>query len=403
MRLRTSPSGPPLTVPNSLAGSYFIDASTRTPRYQQNGTIAAPFSTITAAVAAANASSLQAVTFNIESSFAYAAEAPLVIPGGKIYIFQSSLRSCAFPGVAWTPTGSFTLNPLTASVLFLRNLQVTGPISIITGAVPATDARAGAENCGFDGPITQSGSSFITWNFSGISNAELIATTSTSVSSIVSAPVDLRNSDVFVSDTQFSAGCTSLRAGRLFAKSSTFEQNIFVHNTVFEAQGCLWKAIGRSVTFVGAPGIMTIDALTYSSFLLDAATLVNGNFFSALALLGNFGQSLAWDTVTPATQTHVVLPAIHPPGYYQINRSCFRRVTASAGTITPTINWTDPNVGPSSTAVTVSLVGTGIVALAGNTNLIYSNGNGAVSVVWTVAGVTGSPIIDIYSSATRVG
>lgn len=403
MRMRGSPSGPPLTVENSLAGVYFVDANTRTPRFQQNGSVSAPFSTLTAAVEAANARSQQAITFNIESSFAYAAEAPLQIPGGRIYIFQSSLRSCAFPGVVWTPTGSFTVDPLTASVLFLRNLQVTGPIDILTGAVPATDARAGAENCGFSGPITQSGSSFVTWNFSGISNAELIATTSTSVSSIVSAPVDLRNADVFVSDTQFAAGCTSIRAGRLFAKSSTFEQDIFAHNAVIEAQGCLWKAIGRSVTFVGAAGVMTVDALTYSSFLLDDTTLVNGNFFSALALLGDFGQSLAWDTVTPATQTHVVLPAVHPPGYYQINRSCFRRVTASAGTITPTTNWTDPNVGPTSTAQTVSLVGTGLVAIAANTNLIYTNGNGAVSVVWTVAGVTGSPVIDIYSSATRVG
>lgn len=384
------------------AGTLYINPATAIAAAAQNGTSNAPYSTLAAAVAVANASAVQAWRFVLSPSFAYAGEAPVTVPGGKIYLFESMLRSTTFPGFTWQPSGDFPSNPATASVLFLRNLQVVGPCTISDPGVPATDARAGTENCGFSGAgsITKTGTGGLTWNFAGVSNAELQATFSDSVASAIDAPVNLGNTDLFVSNTQFASNCTSLTCRRLFAKGCSFEQNINLSGTVAELQASVWKVAGRTVTFTGAPGTVLVDSLTYATHLTQNVAIANGGPSTIEAILSGVKQTLGYTGAAPVT--HTVLPANHPPGLYQINRCLMRDAAGLTGTVVATHNWHDSGGAQSASSAAASIVGTGIVVLAANNNVVFSDGTQAITVDWAPALVTGSPSMRLYSSAVRV-
>ena len=99
--------------------------------------------------------------------------------------------------------------------------------------------------------------------------------------------------------------------------------------------------------------------------------------------------------------TNVVMPAGHRPGLYSIWQATLCRVFASAGTVTIVVEWTHPDFG-----VVQHTVG---AANATNQRLFtrgqvsaWSSGAGPISVIYTPAGITGSPIVDVVDFATLV-
>jgi hypothetical protein len=126
--------------------------------------------------------------------------------------------------------------------------------------------------------------------------------------------------------------------------------------------------------------------------------------------------SIGWNASGPLALT--VLAAGHEAGLYCVGVDLITRTLATAGGLQRTTSYNAPTFGATSTG-TQNTFASGVSSgstgrpptTTGNVNSIYffmptfvrSDGSAAIVTTITPVGITGSPVIDVYASAIRVG
>lgn len=107
----------------------------------------------------------------------------------------------------------------------------------------------------------------------------------------------------------------------------------------------------------------------------------------------------AWDGVNPIVST--IAPAVHSPGLYEIVITGFIRTTGSAGSLSATIGWNQPNAGPTTLQVNFGAV-ISINTITGALRVIRSAGNAPITLTYFTTGLVGSPVIELASTTFQV-
>lgn len=156
-------------------------------------------------------------------------------------------------------------------------------------------------------------------------------------------------------------------------------------------------SLGGDLTVTGT---LTIDDVTYTSAQQQGHTITAGT----LVVLGGLnGQAKTLGYTAAAPVSLMLLPAGHPPGIYLVGVESNVRTAASGGSLTPALTFSTPTTGAVSNTQLIfsSLIATGVASLTPRT--FESTGATAMVLTYTPAVVTGSPVIDIFASANRIG
>lgn len=331
------------------------------------------------------------VSFIIAPSYSYSNEDPITIPPGKIWNFESILPSTS-PQFIWNPTGSFSQDPLTTSILFFRHMNLG---SITIDGYHATDVFFIAENCFINGLNITNGSS-ITIALQGNTNVVYDHLTTNLVASVVLNPIDCDQATILTQNTQFN---DTINCGKLFAKSCSFNNNIIVNNHVTE----IMESIFKSAVIFDFVTNGYLDQSTYGNYLLNNCQTNNGILSSDGVLISLLNDKF-WDTDIDGYNISLsILPANHPMGLYEFKMTV--TITKNiAGFITPTQIWSDPHVGPqSSDGSNISTNNMGAVNVVFGTSIIQSNGTIPLSLNLFYMGNPGVMRCWIAASAIRVG
>lgn len=283
-RVRPSPSGRAIDLLTynltalALPTTLYVDAATLTPLSDQYGTAVAPYSTLTAAVARANASSDIAFYFVI--SFGnYQSEAPLMLLSSRRYIFEGVFRSSVImrlPTVVWT-----VASPGTSFLLF-RNVEA-GLVTVLDGSPVSTTAVIVYENSACQGINAATSLATLTVLMSGTSLASYQTSTNTFVLAVARlAAINLNNGTLFAQNVQFDSTCPLVRALSVLAAGCAFSQSMQIEAETVEIRESLWTVAGGpfSLTFMGAAGLAFLDSSTQHHFDTGEVTLVNGSFIA---------------------------------------------------------------------------------------------------------------------------
>jgi hypothetical protein len=196
--------------------------------------------------------------------------------------------------------------------------------------------------------------------------------------------------DSFIQGTFFNCGFAASSGHDSFASGIFYQCNATTaHCTLFGTfHDC--QITGGAEIFTGS----TADLATFQQ--------AGGTTPAALTLFtGNTTKSnLGWNAAAPVTLT-LLLANHHPKGLYLVTAEFIKRTSATTGTATRTIDWSAPTIG----ALTKTTTGFDLAAsgatLQGETPLVIeSDGTADISVTFTPATVTGSPVIDVYATAT---
>jgi hypothetical protein len=107
-----------------------------------------------------------------------------------------------------------------------------------------------------------------------------------------------------------------------------------------------------------------------------------------------------WDTTS--TIIHTVLDSGHTPGVYLITSSIIVTTEADTGTLSRTIDWVAPTYGADSNSLG-SIVATVTGTQLQNSLTVVSDGTAAITVTYEATSITGTPVIDLYSTAMLQG
>ena len=108
----------------------------------------------------------------------------------------------------------------------------------------------------------------------------------------------------------------------------------------------------------------------------------------------------AWNA-SGNSNLQVVMSAPHTPGMYAITAQLFKRTAATAGTATRVITYSQPIAGAQTLSQAGNaLTGTGLIGQA--SIIVTSDGTVPITIQWQPTGITGSPVIDVYSGAVMV-
>lgn len=119
-------------------------------------------------------------------------------------------------------------------------------------------------------------------------------------------------------------------------------------------------------------------------------------------VIGQFEQApntqfqIGWLPAGGSSNLFTLLPAGHSPGTYNVAASLSKRTGATAG------NWTRNLTIPAPSFPALVIVDTG--TLTGTTYQVVgirqfvTDGTAAITAQWTAAGVTGAPVVDLYTS-----
>lgn len=112
---------------------------------------------------------------------------------------------------------------------------------------------------------------------------------------------------------------------------------------------------------------------------------------------------IGWQPALGPSDSLLVLPAGHPPGQYLVGFSTVVRVVGG-GSLTLTSSFTLPTIGASSFTIPgIVFSALGITSANSFNRCVVSNGLGPVRTQYVGVGVTGNPLIDVYSSAILIG
>lgn len=277
-RIRLSSSGPPIQVLEladaalGLRGAIFVDLNTLVETVQQNGSILAPFATVTQAIAALNEGETNREIFIALGD--YSSEPPLTLLPNRVYILTGSIRGITFaslPPLHWTVGGDLT------SLLVLRRCTV-GLLNIFDDSVPATEAVLSYEDCecrGINGATTVSPVTILMAGTIGAFDAEINHITVTATVRL--AAINVQFGLFYANNVAFQDTCPSVQVAAFLASNCSFEQNVFITTDV-EMRGCIWRDPGNLLTFTGSPGIAYLDLRTQNNFNVGQVTLVNGEY-----------------------------------------------------------------------------------------------------------------------------
>lgn len=280
-RLRLSSSGPPLEVLEladaalGLRGAIFVDTSTLVETSQQNGSVLAPFATITQAVALLHESDASREVFIALGD--YSSEPPLTLRPDRVYIFTGSIRGAPFanlPTIHWTVGGNLT------SILALRRCTV-GLLTIFDDAIPAVEAVLSYEDCecrGINGATTVSPITILMAGTIGAFDAEINHITVTATARL--AAINIQFGLFYANNVAFQVTCPSVQVHDLLASNCSFQQDIVITGSGLEMRSCIWRNSGRLVTFAGAVGDAFFDLRTQNNFNVGLVTLVNGQYIA---------------------------------------------------------------------------------------------------------------------------
>lgn len=277
-RLRFAPSGPPrdyLTLAqtaDSEPTTIYIDQSTRVAAADRNGSVLAPFATITEAIAFINEQ--PGVAWHLECAFGdYSAEPTIELLPNRRYVFDGVFRSSVLmrlPTFLWTVAG-----PDTSYVQF-RNVEA-GLVTIVDGSPISTVTVIVYENAACRGINAATSLATISMIISGISLASYQTSESTFAFAVArSAPILLNNGIIYAQNCQFDSTCTLIRAVSILANGCSFGQDIQITGTEVEIRDSRWTHLGHPFTFTGAAGTAFLDPTTQHSFDIGSAVLVNG-------------------------------------------------------------------------------------------------------------------------------
>jgi hypothetical protein len=230
---------------------------------------------------------------------------PIVIPQNVICTIQGFVSGQAALGnLTWQTSGG-----LLQSGLLLRNVSVPD-VTIVDGSSPASLAIMVFENVTVSpiffsgtGDITQTGTSTIQAQLSGISSAET-SLSGVVVSSLVAGAVTTAGAfNLGVENTAFSG---PVSASLLFAAGSQFDGNITIRGAEAELVSSRVGAI--TIEFSGAPGTLKLDTVPHYWFITNGATLVNGSIVSLGAVVINQTVEATVGTITAGGLATISLP-----------------------------------------------------------------------------------------------
>lgn len=326
----------------------------------------------------------------------YSAEPEVLVPDGVNYVFDGVVKrgGMRLPAFRWQPSGNLT------SWLTFRHTAV-GSLEIEDGPGGAAVAAVLSYDDCECGGVESVAAGQIRLNLQGINISTFVSVGPLGqVATTVTAPVIIANGVVFASRVQFTSGCTVVAVPVLLASGCVFEQDVELEADS-EVRNCIWRSGGFGITFA-VPGSLLVDSRTFQSIIEHAVVMTGGQYGTDEAVLSGHQTLLAWDATAPVGLT--VLEAPHPPGLYQINRCVMRNVAAITGTLAVQHDWEDPVRGAQTAAAAAQpLTATGIMNVPANNNVVRSSGAVAITQTFIPAAVTGSPSVDLHSSAVRVG
>jgi hypothetical protein len=249
------------TSTTSLSSTLWVDAGTTVAALEQDGSTERPYSTVTAAVAVANASATTAWHFIVEFGD-YSSEAQVTIPQNRNYVFEGAAKIGAvmvLPSFLWQPSGNLT------SALVFRT-AVVGKVEIEDGiGGPTTSAFLVYDQCEARGveQISGTGSVRVTVNGRTATVFTSAAFLLDQVAASVTQPVVLSVGALLLAYCQASAALT---APQLAADSCTFDADITVTGSTAELRSSGWLQNGLAVTFTTPPGLLLLDSMTDASF-----------------------------------------------------------------------------------------------------------------------------------------
>jgi len=341
-----------------LSNTLYVDVGTAA--VTQDGSIGAPFATLTAAIAAAAAGGIL-----------------LVAPGD--YSGEGALTIDKVLTIAPTPPtliGTAGLNAFFPGIVTVDSFEIAAGMTLLlfgTGAnaIELGDAVAGValDSCSV-GTITGPGS-VNGWN-SNIPLPLSVSTLSAYNCQLLGTPATITLSGV-ICDLAYCAFDTS---------SAT------------------------SFTFSGSPGEVRVDSYTnYWLGLLESGaglTISNGTK-TVIGALGvpDAESSTAWDAAAPEVLT-ILTAGQHPAGVYVITGTAVVTTAAATGTVERTLAWTAPTFGAASHVSSAADVATTGPKLL-DPVVIVSDGTADVTATFTGTGITGSPEIDLYGSSANQG
>jgi len=281
--VRVSPSGKSLeflTFADTALGlvhTLYVDQNTLVEPEDQCGSSVAPYATLTAAIAHANAGTFTACHFVVAFGD-YRSEPPLQLIANRRYVFDGPFRSSVLmrmPLVVWTVAGPDT------SYLHFRNVEA-GLVTVLDGSPVSATTVIVFENSACQGINAAVALAAMTVLMSGTSLASYETSANTFVLAVArQAAVNLNNGILFAQNVLFEASCPLIRANQILVDGCSFAQNVQVNGTGVELRESRWTTTGSySLTFMGAAGTAQMDPHTQHSFDVGNVTLVNGSILA---------------------------------------------------------------------------------------------------------------------------
>lgn len=282
-RIRPSPSGRAIdlitysSAAGALPTTLWVDQNTLVPLADQNGSVLAPYATLTAAIGHANAGASSAWLINCAFGD-YRAEAPLQLAALKRFVFQGPFRSSVvmrLPQVLWVVRGPGT------SYLHFRNVEA-GLVTVLDGSPISTTTVIVYENSACLGINASTAAAAITVLMAGASLASFETSTNTFVLGVAREnAVNLQNGTIFAQNIQFDVTCPLVRAVNVLVDGCSFAQNMQILGTTVELRDSRWVT-GSAFTcsFMAGAGQAFLDNHTQHSFDIAAVSLVNGTVIS---------------------------------------------------------------------------------------------------------------------------
>jgi hypothetical protein len=257
-------------------GMIFVDQNTLVETSAQNGSILAPYRTVTQAVAAINAGASTKTEVFIALGD-YSAEPPLSLLPGRLYVFTGSVRGqpfAALPPILWTVAGDLS------SILAFRRCTVS-LLTILDDAIPAIEAVLSYEDCecrGINGATTLSPVTILMAGTIGAFDAEINHITVTAAVRV--AAINVQFGLFYCNNVAFQDSCPLVVVHDMLASNCSFEQNVQIRGTGLEMRSCIWRSPANLLTFTGLFSNAFLDLRTQNAFNTGQVSLVNGQYIA---------------------------------------------------------------------------------------------------------------------------
>lgn len=401
--VRTSPSGPLLDVGGSilpLSALFWVDKDTPVPLAEQDGSIAAPTSTVQAGVDVSPAFGAALYIVGLD----YSTEDITVADAGKIMSFYGT-----------DATAAIVLNITSASTFRCTQLFANGNLS--------SEDSIALLNCGVNGTVNTTAGLYLAGDpafgntFGIIADAVTVGTALTANrwsfgNTIQSFTLDAHDCTASgaVTITNFASvsHCrfdNSFDSAGLVAIDTAFNDNVTIDGNA-TLRVC---SLGGNLSVSGA---LDIDNETYLTAIRNGRTITAGTLVVIDATYGFTQKQLGWNPASAANSNVLtVVPAGHTPGLYSIAVSMIvqanatvltdmnQTIVASGITKSTASSWTAAQF----TTGTLPRYAGASTDTGPCTHNVYSDGSSAITVQLLTTGATGTPSIDLYACASFSG